>query len=344
MSVFIFLMSVVVLINSYSFNIIANDSSPPNEDKISDELQLAISTAADDEMIPMYVWLDLIDLSLVEIQLEHKYGIKSKDFTDQEGFEKKIVSEMREIETTANILSYRKNSNDANYIRELYSIDEIMTDAEIYRCLDEGMELIEIAAIGKQQEYVKKWRSSVADIQSTHNDSFIQLLDNSDVEYSLLSIQDHSSLIIIETKKQYISFIADVEIVNRLDHYVDVPAENALYTSASSNQERLNITLAQNTYFSGSYGSGIKIGVIEYVEPGYDTVGLNPQYSMISGSIGTRIFRITNSEISGDNYISGNYDSHGAYITSIIAGDATTVSGLTYRGVAPQATVYYTQF
>lgn len=340
--------STLLLVNCFSIYIHA---TPENiyKYKIDKQLLTMMDASDDGDLIPISVWLQPVDLSKVETNLQATYGISSEHYSNMQSFENTVVKELYALEASEleiNIDSRQQYSNNiVNLVRDTYNINNVLSDEEIARCINDGMKLIDIAKLGKQQEYISKWRDSVVDIQKPKNNNFLNNLNNLKIKCHSLEMFDNSSWITMRVKKDDIVKIASIDDVLEINHYVAPNFFNLTSISSNSNQQKMNILTAQNTFFSSNYGSGIKIGILEYVSSGaYDSVGLNPNYPHVANSIGSRIIRLSNPHINSASYTSGVYEDHGAYMTSIAAGDSVTISGITYRGVAPNATVYFTQF
>ncbi len=314
--------------------------------KITEVLNKILIEAKDDDIIPIYVWITPVDLERAEQILLNQYGYKADDYTDEQRFNEIIVPKLQDTidrSKNSNPDYFEKNINNLKYIRELFNIDEVMTDDEISRCLNEEMTILDIAKIGEQQEFLKYKRQCVRTLQKEINQAFVERVMN--VKYESLNIYDNSSLVTMKVSKESVYLISKIDMVMEIGYFENPQAEKLISTGAGSNQQIMGITSAQSIYPS-VYGSGIKIGIVESVDASFadDPTGLNPEYIHVEDSIGTRILKITNYSIDESPFenFNGNYTWHSAYVTSILTGDSKTVGGVTYRGVAPQAATYFT--
>lgn len=199
-SILSIVLAILISINCYIIQTYANSIQTANN-KISNELKAIMQSSDDNELIPISVWLDLIDLTLVETTLQDKFAIQSIDYTDEKLFEENVINELRTTETilpTDKSFSQISTNSTVDVIRSTYGIDTAMTNDEISRCVNEKMSMVEIVKVGKQHEYIKKWRNSVQSVQKEHNNAFLKDLENLNINYSSLFVQDTSSLITME--------------------------------------------------------------------------------------------------------------------------------------------------
>lgn len=293
-----------------------NSDFPEERQRLAEEMELA----ADDEFIPVFIFLDTFDMNEVYDKLAKKEKINYLDYEDITRFEEKIVPELeKEVSTTATVAV----NGDI--------------EAHTEKMLDGRTTLAKKNYVAQKRKYVKETITSVAD-------EFIASLDGEKIEVEIKS--DYVEYLVLGIRKDYIDYVVNLDAVAGYG-YADLDAvlEPTINSSSVvSNREVMGISYMPSEYL----GEGITIGILEAV--GYDeNTGL--YYSGINESTNPHL----ENAMTGDNKriqwlqteyfdtfsIAGN-SSHTKNVTIIASGDTVELTGSTYSGTAPKATTYVT--
>ena len=317
----------LMLISSLPVSATEEPNSLNWESKVSDELLEVMSTKSDDDLIPVYIWLNDIDHSIIDEAMIKEKGMDPEIYENDERFQSEIVSEIE-----ANLVSrvgYEETHRSVDATTSSFTLD----DNGAYH--DDSMSLLDRAIQAKTDEYIMARREISKREHSNYNNQFIEKYVRKD--RTIIDVGKYVTRIIVEATKQEIIFYTSLEEVSDLSFYYD--CEDSIDMSIQLDQVGAGYSGTKGSSYnngSGYKGTGIKIGVIEASSGQYDSTCPH-----LSGIHNTRLF-FKNDAGSGGAGITPYVTDHATMVTSIIVGQSVTVGGTTYEGVVPLATVYQT--
>ena len=358
---FLALFIVVVMLLSQAtifatdLDISSASASENPEDKLTDELKEVMSNTPDDEYISIYIWLKVYSDESVYYLLSRELGENiTKETEDdyinsQVGLKVEKVMESEKIATEQKSQALEKeltNKQKAQKLIETANISDVMLESEIERCIETGMSNEEIVNIAERTEYLSKWREKRELLNSSINSVFEAKIDEQNCKN--IYIDSKLSYITMECKKSYINTISRCEEVDEIGCLIEATAvlDSEDGTYSSNNDFGYHMTEKEGISYNAA---GIKIGVIElakeyslgeytYLKVNYDIH--NPHLSNKSNNQ----LIVNKSFIDSRNKYIVQSD-HADTVLSIISGDeAMSADGVTYKGIAPNATVYYTMY
>jgi hypothetical protein len=320
--------------------------------KISDELLVVMSEASRGDLIPVYLWLREIDESVIEAAVLEERGFDSAIYRDNERFNTEVAAVIEAeiverfgheaahysgIPVNANIRAVCNVRASAprlsNSELEEFAFDEV--DLEDF---DWGLSLVQRAVSQRADEYMMARRGVVRREYTALNDSFVAA--NVSRGREIIYFSNFSSTMVVEATVAEIEAYARMDIVEDISLYVarfDEPA-------ACRVLEQIGVSGTGGTKGSsfnggaGYRGTGVVIGIIEAQGAQFDRNA--PQLRniptnrlRIANNAGLNGASITPAPVTAD---------HATMVTSIIVGQSVTVSGVTYEGVVPMATVIQT--
>lgn len=240
---------------------------------IDEKLKTVMENAADNELIPVDIWITEVDTNKVETEVMKAIG-----------------------DTKVSLLS--ANSTTA------------VTHAQV-------------------DAYIETEREIYAEMQAEKSQTFLN-------RYNGIFNSRSSS----EEKLTYVSKYAPVisakltaKEINQLSNALSVEAIYYAPDLVAKNCSNISIPLVRADYVRdtlGYSGTGIKIGMIEFALP-------NPNAGYFNAS---NIILDPNVEQSTDTVAK----THANLVASIMVAKATTVDGVTYKGILPNAKLYATNF
>ncbi len=278
--------------------------------KITEELQAVLDKSQDDDMIPVYIWINDIDYNMVESKTVQAAGL-SKDMIMKKSSDlyKPLTASLIPdvmVETVAGKSAAIASSGDYNTAAKITKADTLSLMQNFYSA--HKVELAELSNV--VDVYVDTRRSFAREAYNEQNGGFV---DNYLKDAKMIFQSKFSPMIICELPKSAILHLNTLNDVESLSLYekLEVVTESSIATNVKSvrgDYTRDNL---------GFDGGRIKVGQIE---PGLPEVGiseLNAKTITKHGSYSTD---------ARDNR-------HASLVASILAGSS---------GMAPQAELYST--
>ena len=280
--------------------------------KITMELQETLNNLDNDDIVPVYVWIDDIDYERVKEIVFDNTGLSEEILMDisYEIYKPLKDNSFHKMEEQ---FEREQDADDVDVIysgREISDIQEIDTD---------NLETIKVFYEINQEEilqlssdvdtYITEKRAVAKEEYNRQNNAFVdEYLNNANISF----ISTYAPMIICEMTKQKInelSFIEEVESIS-LFTVMDGSDDGNMDISVPS----IDGSYVRDTL--GFDGEGVKIGQVEIYCPETGIVELNSTL-------------ITRNEI--DNYY---YRNHASCVAAIMAGST---------GMAPEAHIYSTR-
>ena len=359
-----FILSLIIMIGTLSMTITATaiDTSVDTSAKLSEGLKQKMNEYADDEYIPIYVWLDSVGDDVVYQVLSKKAGTEITANTEDAYITSRIENKLdvyKKIELekqssidvatmTAQAYSLKENVSVDEQItsfRNQLQIPAIMTDEEIKTCIESEMPIEKIIEVAERNQFLSDFRGSRKGLNEITNSAFENEIDKTKCKN--IFVDPALPFVTMECKKSYIEILAQFTNVTEIGYHEEVEfttdateeAEIATQEEAvASTEESTSSTTTNPHIVSGNYlmtphetlgytGAGVKVGVLE--------VGNECNKSTI--------------HLADANVITYQNDtttdfSHGTRVTSVICGQPETLNGVTYQGIAPGAKVYYASY
>lgn len=311
------------------------------ETKLTENLKTYLETVDNDEYVPIYIWLTDYDEAVFYSLLSKRLGTTITAQTEEAYIGNKVAEkteafENRLEEMKADSSAYGLQATEAGEIdiksfspmlfRATANISSIMTDTEIENCLNSGMSSREIINLSQRNDFLSSYRTTRKALNNSITDSFQQKLDLGKCRNIYPSVG--LTYITLEAKKSYINTIAAYEQVEYIDLEVEVITpeiqEESIIQSGSDYNYHMD---AQYSYD----GSGVKVGVLENELVRFDDQ--NPHFHL--RGIITNVYDANNIDLVP-------IDEHATKVLAILGGKAHSIYGTTYRGIAPNSTLYYT--
>lgn len=319
-----------------------------SDNKISSELSSVLENAEKDDFIPVGVTLKDLDALKIDKMIEQKSDFKVCDYVDINTYTERIVPKIvREAEEkygieiahvmpitdpendtiayTADIYydsstSYGKSLSDMNYSERVEYILSKVSDKEKEKVAKEnfGMSKITQSISEDIDSYLKIRRECVTEAYKAYNYDFID--EYVDDEQIITNLGFAPYLIVKVNKSEIYELSKDLN-VEALSYMPYLKGENEMYNALSVSNAS---TVRDNNNYTGS---GVKVGVLEVENGKY-----NSNYVMLNGCQ-----NLNYTYLGSDT---GVTNSHATLVTSIIKGKSVQYNGHTYKGVAPDATVY----
>ncbi|MCL2679606.1 MAG: S8 family peptidase, partial [Dehalococcoidia bacterium] len=288
-------------------NEIAKDAWKP---KISDELWKVMEEKSDNDLIPIWLWLQSVDQKIIIDALIVEKGVDPTFFNDTVRFEKEILAPI------------------------IKQIEEELGYEEAHRKGEDGMSPVDWARSNKVDEYRMAKIEIVMREYSAMNNNFVA--DNiGEKPRKVLYNSRSTPSIIVEATKGEIEDYAKQKVVVDISLYVEwpiVPCLNLSLTQVGADSS----TGTKSPYFNSGYGykgSNVTVGIIEPNNGQYNHNA--PQLSGIHGTY-LKLLDFNGVEIPTPT----NPTDHATFVTSIIVGQAKMVGVTTYEGVVPFAKAY----
>ena len=356
-----FILSLIIMIGTLSMTITATaiDTSVDISAKLSEGLKQKMNEYADDEYIPIYVWLDSVGDDVVYQVLSKKAGTEITANTEDAYITSRIESKLdvyKKIELekqssidvatmTAQAYSLKENVSVDDQItsfRNQLQIPAIMTDAEIKTCIESEMPIEKIIEVAERNQFLSDFRGSRKGLNEITNSAFENEIDKTKCKN--IFVDPALPFVTMECKKSYIEILAQFTNVTEIGYHEEVEfitdateeAEIATQEEAvASTEESTSSTTTNPHIVSGNYlmtphetlgytGAGVKVGVLEAKTYFNES---NPHLA------GATIESLANAN--------QDYITHSTQVLSIICGQPCSLNGVTYQGMAPGAEVYY---
>ena len=316
------------------------------EDKLTDELKEVMSNTPDGEYIPIIVWLNDYGDEIVYSNLSSKYGfginsnneniyIKSKIDTRTKEYVEKELSKnpSMDIQNTQRLLEQPISLNNKNSL-DFY---KNTTEAQINEFINDSLTIAEVIEKTEKAQFLYDWRESRKSI----NNSIVREFTNKLNAKKVYDVETNELLtfVSLSCENSYINELIEydeVKLVDYINPNIEIESSNE---QADTTEETNEHPMLSNDYL-GYDGTGIKIGVIEFDDNSVkqevllDTNNVHLKDKFSSGKI------VENYSFCGIDEADRTVSNHTTLVVSIICGDE--VNG--YRGIAPNATVYYAPF
>ena len=340
--IFSILLVAIMLFSTLAIGTQAQTITTENsQNKLTDGLKSYLETVENDEYVPIYIWLNEQDEEMVYAVLSKTLGMTVTKNSEEAYIERKASAKAellsKGLENLAKTPEYSLQARATGTIdivnltpdvfKAQANIPEIMTNDEIKNCIESGMTSDEIINLSERTQFLSDFRMARKSLNNATNEQFYKLLDLDKCKNVYLD--PLLARVTLECKKSYIDDLENMADINEIGYKHNVEYFGVYNeTENSSTYESTSVGYHMIENFSYT-GAGIKVGVIE---PGDDDAyyfdDQNPH--LIGKEIGTNI--------PNDNKISG----HATAVLSILGGKEVTVEGVTYRGIAPNAEIFYT--
>lgn len=321
--------------------------------KISPELLVVMAESSSDDLIPVYLRLKNIDDKIITSALTEEKGMDPLIYENDERFYEEIVPPL-EAEVVARV------GYDAAHYKEIPSelSNDIPTNVKLsappnisnlseyafkYEDIEEfdwNMSLVDRVIHMKADEYMMAKREIVEREYSRLNDAFIEEhIGNK--QRKILFNGRFISTIIVEATKAEIESYSKMKIVEEITFYVEIrpePALSEVLGQVNADSGQFGTKSSSFNAGAGYKGTGIIIGIIEAQRGRYDGSSNAP---MLSGIPSNRLRMDDDAGFNGST-IFPIVRNHATMVTSLIIGQSVTVSGRTFEGVVPLATVIQT--
>jgi len=283
------------------------------KDKISPELAEMIANADEDTPIPIYIFRELIPNEKISKMLLDETGMDMDVYEDSELFEDIVVSAVTES-VEAQVGTERAHRIDPETEQSLIDV-EVAKEAEHF--LEEKRSIVKREYTDSNQAFADEY---ISDSQQ------------------LLYEGEYTPTLAIEATVSEIKAYAELDDVESIAFYEELICEPDLDTVLTQVGADSSTGTKSTSYNSGAgyKGSGIKIGIIEAGSGRYDASSPH-----LTGLSSTQLSYVANPKADG-TYVTPTVTTHATKVTAIIVGKAVTISGKTYEGVVPLATVYQT--
>lgn len=356
-AIFIVVIMLLSQMTVFASAIDSNSTVTNPQDKLTDELKEVMNNAADDEYIPIYIFLNELGDEVVYAALSNELGETITAETEARYVQSQIASKIEKLNKSevfakdqdlAKTASALTNKQTAQKLIKEANISTVMSESEIETCLESGMPIEEIIEISEKTQFLSQWREKREYLNGAINSRFEEKLNVKKCRN--IYIDQMISYVEMECEKSYIYALARLSEVKAIGYYTE--PKYVLETTETS-EELDSLDYSSGYHMTEKEGisydaAGIKIGVIEVPEENngaYGIPALEVYYDVsnihLLGKTGFQI--ITNYNlVSGELLIESP---HATTVLSIICGnEATRVDGVKYKGLAPNATVYYVNY
>lgn len=185
---------IVVLMLFSQVAVFASDISLEDNStsKITEELAEAMEQATDDEYIPIYIWLESYDDSMVYALLSKNLGITiSKD--TEESYIQAVTNEKIELLNTRQAELGQTSTMSFNVTNDVLSISDkadiiisqaeiapVMSKTEIETCIESGMSAEEIISLSERNKFISDWRDTRKSLNELVNNAFYNKLNQNE--------------------------------------------------------------------------------------------------------------------------------------------------------------------
>jgi len=315
------------------------------EDKLTDELKEVMNNTADDEYIPVVVWLNDYGDDIVYSKLSKDYGITLSIYNEDIYLQNKVFEQVKSFEEKYQLSSEHFNGDlplkEIIKVKKLSDIriSKYITEYEQDKIIQNELNIKEAIKTSEENKYISDWRSARKEINKNINNSFILKLD--DTKCQNVEVNPLLTCISLECEKSYIYTLANnIEVtkiepnkINYISSLIESDAIEQQTTEVVNEHHMLTIDTL------GYDGTGVRIGVLEARDGDdgnrvlIDEDNVHLYQKMLDGSI-------------QENYsfcgVPGTkaVDSHATSVLSVLCGKE--VNG--YQGIAPDASIYFAPF
>ena len=335
----------------------SNSTVTNPQDKLTDELKEVMSDTADDEYIPIYIFLNELGDEAVYAVLSNELGETITAETESSYIQSQITSKIEKLNKSEefskelSLESSRKattNVETAQMLIKKANISTVMSESEIQTCIEAGMPFEEIIGISEQTQFLSQWRDKREYLNGAINSRFEEKLNTKKCRN--IYFDQMLSYVQLECEKSYIYALARLSEVKEIGYYTE---PKYVLDTIETLEQTENLDYNTGYHMTEKEGisydaAGIKIGVIEVpkiVGEDYGVPSLEVYYddSNVHLSEKTESQLITNyALVSGGILVDSP---HATTVLSIICGnEATRTDGVKYKGLAPNATVYYVNY
>lgn len=342
LAIFIVVLMLFSQITVFASDIDSNSTSINPEDKISEELKEVMNNTADDEYIPIVVWLNDYGDDIVYTNLSNEYGITLNAYNETIYIQNRINEAIDLLEEKYQINNDLKN--DIVSLKELFDINELkennisnyITEYEKDMLTTSDVSIEKIITISEENRYINEWRQTRKEINEYINALFISKLDKSNCK----NIEANTLLtcVSLECKKAYIYSIASTIEVTKVGmsivNYDSFPLELDAEEQETAEEVNEQHMLTMDTL--GYDGTGVRVGVVE-------VRGSNDGTCVLLNTNNVHLYQKFLDGSIQENYefcgVTNNrtIDDHATQVVSILCGKE--VNG--YKGIAPDASIYF---
>lgn len=296
--------------------------------KISTEVQQAMSVSSGNDLIPVFLFKQDYDRQEMKAKVLAEKGYDVAVYETPERFEAEIQT--RIAQEMIDKVGVQEASRKVLPQSQL-TASGAHTTAAGEPLLVQGVSLIDRAVIYEIQNYVAAKRSIIRELCSEINNQFLE--QKVPLNRKIFYNSKYSTTIALEATKSEIERYAKDPLVESIELYEDKPLES--YMNIAPNQIGADSSSGtkSNSYNSGSgyTGYGINVGMIE-ANGGHPNSG-SPQLSSRNSSGYIRnCGTLDGASVTTD---------HATMVASVLMGQAVTVNGITYEGIAPHITLYH---
>lgn len=220
---------------------------------------------------------------------------------------------------------------------KIFENTDLLKDMVALQFENGGGQSVADAIDAKIEEYVTARREIVRQKFTDSNNSFLNKYVNK--SRGVIYNSNYTPTLVVEATKAEIEEYAELNEVVSVSLFREeeqIPYEDTSLTQINADSKSGTKSTRFNSG-SGYKGRNIKIGVIEASKGIFDS-----SCPQLKGIYNKRLFLANDAGVDGAALDGVAVSSHATMVTSIIAGQAVTVNGVTYEGLAPSATIYQT--
>lgn len=310
----------ILFINTMNINAFGSNTFKSNQiDKIDDELYNEMTKASENDLIPVWIYMESIDDKIINKRIIDKEGIDPKVYENKELFNKEVKPQIEN-----QVISEFQNSDKYKNNSQQFKNTDINTD--------EISSTIKKQIAEKYSNYLEVKREITKSEYVTKNSAF--LMQNTPQNRKVIYKGNYSPTIIIEATKSEIFQYANIDSVEKISLYVPVIEESdmsislkqvGVYCDGGTGYDVPDGWLAYN-------GLGMKVGILEAEGGKYDSTSIQLKDN-------ANLEYIDNIRTDG-TVVANSVSNHATIVTSIIAGQRSYALSRYYTGVVPRATVY----
>ena len=337
----------------------SNSTVTNPQDKLTDELKEVMSDTADDEYIPIYIFLNELGDEAVYAVLSNELGETITAETESSYIQSQITSKIEKLNKSEafakelSLESSRKattNVETAQMLIKKANISTVMSESEIQTCIEAGMPFEEIIGISEQTQFLSQWRDKREYLNGAINSRFEERLNTKKCRN--IYFDQMLSYVQLECEKSYIYALARLSEVKEIGYYTE---PKYVLDTIETLEQTENLDYNTGYHMTEKEGisydaAGIKIGVIEV--PDQYKIEDTPILGVYCDDSNVHLSGKTNLQlIENYNFVNSvegkttGISKHATTVLSIICGnEATRTDGVKYKGLAPNATVYYVNY
>ena len=310
------LLVAIMLLNVYAIaatpNLHGNETHTILDAKVSENLKEAIHFAAENETLPIWIWMDSIDSAVINALVLRETGMDPDIYENDTMFERLKMAKIEEQVCVDNDIEIDEGGK--------FKTKKVFQLA-MHKALSEEYNL-----------YWSEKRNIIRREQSERTSKFIKT--NIPSERKVFYQGKYTANVAVEATAEEIARLSRLPEVVEMSLYINYELEPELDIAG----EQIGVYCPGGTGYDtldgswvGCTGAGVKIGIIEAGCGQYDSSA--PQ--LVNK---TNLHVINTYDSNGT--ISGVLSDHATMVTTILAGKTVLYDGRIIKGIVPGATVY----